>query len=208
MQNNYSNILLPQVNSGAKIGVLGGAFDPPHLGHALLALSFLALEPIDQLWVIPCANHAYKPSLSPFPHRLSMCELAFGRLKKISVVDIENNLASPSFTIQTLAAIKSLRPDLKLIWALGSDLIPSFSSWHQAEKLETLADFVIFKRQNYPTKPLPFLLKNTRLHQGFILPDTSSTELREFLRVNKNSLECPFLDRLVFNYIKQHGLYR
>lgn len=207
MLNNYSHILLPPVALGARIGILGGSFDPPHLGHELLALSFLALEPLDELWIVPCANHANKSSLTPFMHRLSMCKLGFSRLRKVSVLDIENHLQPPNFTIQTLKAIKSLRPDLKLIWGLGSDLISGFGSWHEAEKLESLTDFVIFERENYPML-IPLLLKNARLHQGFVLPDMSSTELREFLKINNNSPECSFLDRLVFAYIQEHGLYK
>jgi len=206
MPNNYANILLPAAASGARIGILGGSFDPPHLGHELLALSFLALEPLDELWVVPCANHAYKSSLTPFAHRLSMCRLAFGRLQQVSVLDIENHLPPPNFTIQTLKAIKSLRPDLKLLWGLGSDLIAGFASWHEADKLLDLSDFVIFEREHYPML-VPPLLKNARLHQGFILPDTSSTGLRDFLK-NNNNQKCSFLDRLIFAYIQQHGLYK
>lgn len=198
--------LLPTIHKNAHIGILGGSFDPPHLCHELLALSFLALEPIDELWIIPCANHAIKPSLSPFIHRMAMCNLAFSRLHNLRVLDIENRLASPSYTVQTLRAIKSLRPDLNLVLGIGSDLVASFSSWHEAHTLPDLADFVIFERENYSHSPRPPLLKNARLHQGYALPDTNSTKLREFLRTT-NKEPCPFLDLRVFEYIKHNALY-
>jgi nicotinate-nucleotide adenylyltransferase len=207
MNNNYSHILLPPAAVGARIGILGGSFDPPHLGHELLALSFLALEPLDHLWIIPCANHAHKTSFTPFDHRLSMCKLGFSRLSNVNILDIENHVPPPNFTIQTLRVIKSLRPDLKLIWGLGSDLLSGFGSWHEADKLEMLADFVIFERENYPMW-VPRLLKNARLHQGFVLPDTSSTELREFLKKNNNTPECSLIDRLVLAYINNNKLYK
>jgi nicotinate-nucleotide adenylyltransferase len=92
---------IPSVKSGAQIGILGGSFDPPHIGHQLLALSFMALEPVDELWVIPCANHVFKGALSAFSHRLAMCSLAFARLHNVRVLDVENHLTAPNYTLRT-----------------------------------------------------------------------------------------------------------
>ena len=115
-----ANFHLPEIKNGSSVGILGGSFDPPHLCHELLALSFLALEPITDLWVIPCANHAFKDNLTSFAHRLAMCKLAFSRLNNVHVLAIEENLATPNFTINTLEAILQKRPDLKIFFGLGS----------------------------------------------------------------------------------------
>src|SRR5580658_1402932 len=114
-------------NTGSNIGLLGGSFDPPHLGHSLLALSFLALEPIDELWIIPCQNHAFKGCLNSFEQRFDMCKLAFSRINNIRVLDLENSIDPPNYTIKTLDLILSKRPDLNLFFAIGSDLITDFS---------------------------------------------------------------------------------
>lgn len=202
-----SQVKIPKAPKNAHIGILGGSFDPPHLCHQLVALSFLALEPIDELWIIPCSNHAVKQSLSPFLHRMAMCKLAFGRLRNCHVLDIENRLLGPSYTVHTLKTIKSLRPDLKLVLGIGSDLVASFSTWHEAHLLNSLSDFVIFERENYPLGLRPPILENARLHQGYVLPDTNSTKLRKFLNANRAQEPCPFLDLQVFNYLKNNKLY-
>lgn len=206
MKNNHK-FLLPPTKLGAHIGFFGGSFDPPHLGHMMLSLSFLALEPIDELWIVPCTDHAFKKSLTTFANRLAMCELAFSRLNNIRVLDIENHLAPPNFTINTIQAIKQTRPDLKLSIGLGSDLISSFSSWHEATKLVTLASFVIFAREHYSCDDLPDLLKEARVHKGYVLPDTNSTALREHLRVKPIDMIGPFIDHKVKSYIQAHKLY-
>lgn len=207
MNDNYT-FFLPPSKLGARIGFFGGSFDPPHLGHMMLSLSFLALEPLDELWIIPCDDHAIKESLSTFIHRFSMCELAFDRIKNIKVLDIEHHLASPNFTFNTIQAIKSVRPDLKLYLGLGSDLIAGFPRWHEAQRLAQLAQFVIFEREHYPCDTLPDLLKMAHVHQSYVLPDTNSTALRKQLSQESRQESCPFVDRAVLSYIEIHGLYR
>lgn len=205
MRNVYLTAL-PRVKEGAHIGILGGSFDPPHLCHELLALSFLALEPIDELWIVPCANHAFKSKLSDFSHRFAMCEIAFSRLNQIRVLDIENTMPSPSYTIQTLNFILEKRPDLSIAFGLGSDLVSSFDKWHQASEIAKKASIVIFERESYPIGNLPTILSSARIHDGYRLPDMNSTTLRNFFQKNQGT--SPFLDRDVMRYIAEHRLYR
>lgn len=196
--------ILPPVKKGARIGLLGGSFDPPHLGHSLLALSFLALEPIDELWIIPCQSHAFKGELNSFAQRMHMCKLAFERLDHVRVLDLESQIEAPNYTIKTLNLIWSKRPDLKLYFAIGSDLISGFYKWHQAEAILERAFVVVFERQNYPIE-LPALLKNAHVHQGFILPDTNSTMLRNSFKQRKNT--HALIDQKVGEYIKRLNMY-
>jgi|HubBroStandDraft_6_1064221.scaffolds.fasta_scaffold330008_2 nicotinate-nucleotide adenylyltransferase len=192
-------------NTGSNIGLLGGSFDPPHLGHSLLALSFLALEPIDELWIIPCQNHAFKGCLNSFEQRFDMCKLAFSRINNIRVLDLENSIDPPNYTIKTLDLILSKRPDLNLFFAIGSDLITDFSKWHKPEEILKKTSVVIFERQNYPIKLTP-ILKNARIHQGYCLPDTNSTEIRA--SILRDSSTHTFVDQKVREYINQNKLYR
>lgn len=198
---------LPAAKSHGHIGLLGGSFDPPHLGHALLALSFLSLEPIDELWVIPCANHAFKGSLSDFSHRLAMCRIAFTKIKSVSVLDLEHHLKAPSYTVETINYILKERPDLKLFLALGSDLIDNFYQWHQAEDIVKKTTVVVFERTSFPITRIPAILGNSHIHQGYALPDTASTLLRSSL-AKPHAAITPLVDRGVLDYIKQHRLYQ
>lgn len=193
-------MILPDLKPSARVGLIGGSFDPPHKGHQQLAESFLAQEALDQLWIIPCGSHAIKNTVSDFSHRLNMCELSFADFKHVRVLDLEDKLPKPSYTIQTIKAIKASRPDLTLSFALGSDLAPNFPSWHQASELSSMVQWVIFMRENYPLK-LPDLLKRSRIHDKFIFPDTNSTNLRKLLCQSQ-------LEPSVFNYINKHALYK
>lgn len=206
MNENYT-FFLPPSQRDARIGLLGGSFDPPHLGHGMLSLAFLALEQIDELWIVPCNDHAIKESLSTFAHRFAMCKLAFARLQNVRVLDIEQHLPAPNFTINTIKAIKTLRPDLNVYLGLGSDLTTSFPKWQSACELSTLAQFVIFERENYPCENLPSLLKNARVHKSGVLPNFNSTAFREELRKTTHQNACSYVDRAVMDYIQAHGLY-
>lgn len=193
-------IELPPVAPHARVGLIGGSFDPPHHGHRQLALSFLHKEAIDELWIIPCDNHALKTGLSDFKHRVNMCRLAFAEIDKVRVLELEKYLTKPNYTIQTIKAVKARRPDLVLSFALGSDLVPNFPHWFQAPELSSMVQWVIFMRENYPLINLPDLLKDSRLHDDFIFPDTNSTSLRNFMRESQ-------IDPKVASYINAERLY-
>lgn len=192
---------------GNNIGLLGGSFDPPHLGHSLLALSFLALEPIDELWILPCQNHAFKGELNSFDHRMHMCKLAFSRISNVRVLDIERLIAPPNYSLKTIDFILAKYPDVKLYFAIGSDLIDGFHKWHKPHEVSKKASIVIFERQNYPIENLPPMLAGAKIHEGYSLPDTNSTELRASLKVNNHDSRG-FIDQKVRDYIKENGLYK
>ena len=199
---------LPSVKAGAHIGLLGGSFDPPHVGHQLLALSFLALEQIEELWIVPCANHAFKGPLSLFSHRLAMCTIAFLRIRNVCVLDVENHLKTPNYTLQTIDHILSHEPSVNLHLGIGSDLVGTFARWHGAEQIAKKARIVVFERDSYPILQLPAALKTAHMHRGYVLPDINSTSLRDLSR--RKNVDDPFayVDRDVARYIDKHNLYR
>lgn len=194
------------VKPHAHVGILGGSFDPPHLSHALLALSFLALEKIDELWIIPCANHAFKRDLTNFEDRMRMCEIAFQRINHVRVLDLENKLSGPSYTIKTVETILTHRPDLKILLGIGSDLVPEFSTWHRAAELTARASIVIFERKPFTISSLPKELQTARIHAGYALPDVASTSIRDIFQRGQLR-DCNFLDHSVVEYIKAHRIY-
>jgi nicotinate-nucleotide adenylyltransferase len=199
---------LPQIKNGSHIGLLGGSFDPPHIGHQLLALSFLALERIDELWIVPCSRHAFKGSLSSFSHRLAMCNLAFLRIHDVHVLDIENYLKAPNYTLQTIEHILNHLPSINLHLGIGSDLVSTFAHWHGAEELVQKVRMVIFERDSHPIMHLPVVLKSAHVHRGYVLPDINSTTLRSQSRLKNVDDPFAYVDRNVARYVDEHNLYR
>ncbi len=162
------------------IGILGGSFDPPHLGHEKLALEALAHAGIDELWVLPCASHAFQKPLTPFADRMAMCQLAFGHLKNTRVLDLEQSLPAPNYTVNTLEAIHAKYPDAELVFVMGSDLLESFEKWHESDRIKTLARRFVVDR-------------------GALLPAAQSTKIRQG--------DFSYLNSKIHAYIEEHHLY-
>ncbi len=176
---------LPDTPPGAHVGLLGGSFDPPHLGHQLLALAAFATTPIESLWVIPCASHAFQKPLTAFEHRFAMCKLAFSHLRNTHILTLENQLPTPSYTINTIETISKLRPDLSLSVIMGSDLMEHFDTWEGAEKIKQLCKLSVFDRKT-------------------LLPGVQSTEVRKAVKTG----DFRNLDLQVRTYLQKQSLYR
>lgn len=197
---------LPEVEQGASVGILGGSFDPPHLGHQMLALCALALEPIDQLWVIPCADHPFSKKLSPFEQRLEMCNLAFSSMdSRIRICGLENTLPAPNYSVKTLQAIKQRRADLQLSFFMGSDVFLDLPKWREPEGLAELSQLIVFLRQGVGAVDLSQVSFTAKIHDDFVLPHVKSTLIRERLREKES--QVGFVDRRVLAYIKKQKLY-
>jgi nicotinate-nucleotide adenylyltransferase len=190
-----SRASLPDVKEGARVALLGGSFNPPHIAHALLAHAALAALDIDAVWIMPCADHPFAKALAPFDARLEMTRRAFRHLRACDVVDIEARLPGPSFTVQTLRAIKSTRPDIDLLFLVGADILAELPRWREPEALRTLARLVVFPRPGHLGGEL-----------AVTLPDVSSTAIRQALERGDDATGV--LDRAVIEVIQQRGLYQ
>jgi nicotinate-nucleotide adenylyltransferase len=174
--------------------VFGGSFDPPHVAHTLVATYVLAAHPIERVLVVPTFAHAFGKALSPFEHRLRMCELAFDDLRRVEVSSIERELPTPSLTLRTLEALTRQHPAVQLRLVIGSDLLAETAAWHDFERIRELAPPLVVQRQGYAhdvTEPA--------------LPDVSSTEIRRRLRSAESA--AGLLCSSVELYARTHGLY-
>ncbi len=106
-----------------RVGVYGGSFDPPHVAHVMAAAYACATGPLDRLLVVPVFAHAFNKALTPFEHRLRLCELAFEGLSAVSVCPIESELPSPSRTLTTLQALARRQPGAELRLVIGADVL-------------------------------------------------------------------------------------
>ena len=203
-----------------KIGVYGGTFNPPHLGHLTAARTVYELLGLDLLLLIPAGLPPHKklPAGSPTPEqRLEMTRLAGEQLglgDKVRTLDIELERGGRSFTSDTLAQLKAQYPDSELWLLMGTDMFLTLQAWHEPEKILSLAGIAAFGRTEEDTEELfsaqrEYLYKTYPQARIFTLTipgviDVSSTELREKLAKGEGG---NLLAPAVYGYILRERLY-
>ena len=203
-----------------KIGVYGGTFNPPHLGHLTAARSVFELLNLDLLLLIPAGLPPHKelPAGSPTPEqRLEMTRLAGEQLglgDKVRTLDIELERGGRSFTSDTLAQLREQYPDSELWLLIGTDMFLTLQTWHEPEKILSLAGVAAFGRTEEDTEELfsaqrDYLYRTYPQARIFTLTlagviDVSSTELREKLAKGRGA---NLLAPAVYGYILREGLY-
>lgn len=188
---------VPPLRGLGRIGLLGGSFNPPHLAHLMIAVAVYATEELDHLWVIPTASHAFGKDLAPFDDRVRMCHLAFRHLAGgAAVLDLENRLPRPSYTVNLLRVLHALRPGIKPVWIAGSDIVNDLPKWKEPEEVQRLARMVIVPRKGYES--------GARI--GIDLPLLSSTSVRSLFHEGKDV--SGLIDREVLAFIERRFLYR
>ena len=200
-----------------KIGIYGGTFNPPHLGHMAAAKAAVAALKLDKLLLIPAAIPPHKalPSDTPAPeHRLAMVEKwADGMGAGVEVSALELEREGKSYTSDTLRAIRQTYPDAELWLLMGTDMFLTLHLWHEPEVILSLAGICAFGRTEQDGEAM-FAPQRDYLQQHFhakittiTLPglvDISSTRLREQL---ENGGGGQYLLPSVYGYILMHRLY-
>lgn len=153
-----------------RIGIYGGTFDPPHLGH-VLALSYAAARyELASLLVVPSFAHPFgKAPVADFATRVALCREAFAHQADVEVSEIEATLARPSYTVDVVEALKRARPEAELWLILGTDLEAQLPSWHRSEALRAAVSFAWVPRAGTAADGLPNIASSTlraRLAQG------------------------------------------
>ena len=138
----------------ARIGIYGGSFNPPHLGHSLAAREMVSHLELDRLLIIPAATPPHKalPAGSPDPdERLELCRLAFADIPKTEVCDLEIRRQGLSYTVDTLRTLRQAHPDDELFLMMGTDMLLSFASWRAPEEIARLATLAVVHREESET---------------------------------------------------------
>jgi nicotinate-nucleotide adenylyltransferase len=200
----------------ARIGVFGGAFDPPHNAHVALAQAALAQLDLAELHVIPTGQAWHKTrTLTPKQDRLAMAQLAFAGLEGKVVVDSREVLRDgPTYTLDTLHELQREQPGAQLVLIMGADQATALPSWHGWQDILRTAIVSVAYRAlstgdtaRFDPKMLPGLPAGAHFEALELPPmDTSATEIRRraALGVDISSLVPPTVAR----YIDQHHLYR
>ncbi len=202
-----------------RVGMFGGAFDPPHGAHRALAEAAVAQLGLDVLHVLP-TGHAWHKSrtLLPARHRLAMCERAFGDLPRVVIDPRETERAGPTYTADTLTELRAQYPAARLYLILGADQLLSFKTWVRWQDVLALATLAVANRPtSIGAHALLGQAEETDL-SGVDIPferldmplqHLSATAVRA--RLASPSADGPPLDVLVpgpvAGYISQHHLY-
>ena len=137
-----------------RLGVYGGAFDPPHLAHRALAQAAVEQLKLDSLLILPTGQAWHKDrALTPAHHRLAMTRLAFHDLPKSRVDDRETRRAGPTYTVDTLRELAQENPAAQLFLVMGADQAKSLHTWHEIEAIYRLA-IIAFAERDAPDLPL------------------------------------------------------
>ncbi|MBI2431073.1 MAG: nicotinate (nicotinamide) nucleotide adenylyltransferase [Candidatus Levybacteria bacterium] len=186
-----------------RIAIFGGRFDPPHIGHWLVAKQILEKRPdIKEVLFIPANKHQWKPIEAKGADRLSMLKYFVNNSMKVS--DTELRRGGVSYAIDTIRDIKK-RFNHDIYWIVGSDILLEFSRWEKTENLTNLATFLVFPRDPFSKpKKLP---KGFEIITGedLITTNLSSTIIRE--RIKKKLPITHLVPKEVEAYITKHKLY-
>lgn len=133
---------------GRSIGLLGGSFNPPHVGHVRLAVEALEQLGLDRVDLVVSAYPPHKPSegMLDFASRLELARRAVAGIDGLAVSAIEAALPAPSFTQQTLAACAQAEPGARLVFILGAPDMLTVPSWQGGLSLLDMADFAVAER--------------------------------------------------------------
>lgn len=187
-----------------RLGLFGGTFDPPHIGHLIVAQDALSILGLDRLLLIPASvpPHKRDREVSPPELRMELLQAAVGDDSRLEVSDIELRRSGPSFTVDTLRELHRRQSGAELFLLIGSDQYRELATWHESAEVVRLATLAVIAREGdapvpgtgVPHVPVPV----TRI-------DISSTQIRR--RVREGAAIRYLVPSAVERLIRSHGLY-
>ena len=198
-----------------RVGIFGGTFNPPHLGHTNAAKKFVSEMDLDELIIIPTNIPPHKDFsiATTAAHRIQMCKLAFKDVDKAVVSDIEIRRGGVSYTYQTLSDLSS--ENVQLYFLCGTDMILSIDKWMHPEIIFNLANICYIRRENNREISQAIASKIKIYKSKFkaeifeIVSDSievSSSNIRDLL--NRSDESEILISDSVMQYIKDKGLYK
>lgn len=195
-----------------RLGILGGTFNPIHLGHIQLAQEMISAAELDLLVLMPTGQPPHKrvPYLAPAKDRLEMCRLAVRGIPDCYVSDMEVQRSGKSYTVETLREIKRFAPGVKIFLITGADMFLTIGDWYRAKEILSLCVPCAAPRDMATADVLREYASYIGVKESVIVPfapaTVSSTQVREAVRQGK-SVEA-MVPKAVEAYISSHQLYR
>lgn len=190
------------------VGILGGSFNPVHLGHLMLASYLTQWGYVDQVWLTLSPLNPLKDAseLIADTKRLAMLNIATKGAVGFDVCDIELTMPTPSYTINTLDLLARRYPDRRFRLIIGSDNWAIFDRWREYGRILDTYGVIVYPRPGYPVSR-----EEARNVMGMTLAEAptvnlSSTMVRDAIAAGKDMMY--FLPPAVYKYINEHKLYR
>lgn len=182
-----------------KVALLGGAFNPPHLGHLMIAQQVLDFTDTDEVWFLPNYGQSPAKPVVSVGDRLAMTKLLVLPRTQVSTIEIDNKLDG-----ETAHLLPFLPKEHTFSFIIGSDQLPGFTKWLDWQKLLAAMQFFVFPRPGYPNEPLYEGMK-VITHELLLQSDISSTIIRE--RIARGLPIDQFTTSAISQYISLHHLY-
>jgi len=193
-----------------RLGVIGGTFDPPHLGHLAFAEWARSALGLDRVLFVPAGAPPHKRAGAPTPgaHRLAMTRLAVRGNAAFTVSALELRRRGPSYTADTLRALAARHPRSRLYLLLGADMFGTFGTWREPDAIARLARLVVARRPGAPAPRPParaprWARRVTWLENPLI--EISSSALRA--RARRGGSLRYLVPDAVLRYVARHRLY-
>jgi nicotinate-nucleotide adenylyltransferase len=197
--------------SPERLGLLGGTFDPPHIGHLAAARACRRALDLDRVLLV-VANDPWQKApvrpVSPAADRLAMTQAACAGEPGLEVSDMEIDRGGPSYTVDTVEALRARaaadgRPAPEIFLIVGADLVGTLPTWHRAEALRGLVTLAVVGRPHSPAAPVPPGWDAVSVDD--VAVDVSSSEVRALL--GRGAPVDAVVPKAVIRCIERRGLY-
>lgn len=189
-----------------RLGLFGGTFDPPHVGHLLAATDALEQLPLDRVLFVPAGAQPFKTGavVASGHQRLEMLRLMVGGDARFGVETLEIERHGLSFTVDTVRTVRAREPRAELFLLIGEDLAAQFATWREPERIREMAEVVVLHRPGIAPAAGEERWPLRRISTRRV--DVSSTEIRA--RVAEGRSVRGFVTDAVADYIESAALYR
>lgn len=198
----------------ARVGILGGTFDPIHLGHLILAEEARVQLNLDRVYLVPAGDppHKQHQAVTPVEHRVRMVELAIAESVHLWVSRVDADRPGPHYSVDTVRLLAAeLRTEVTLFFLIGLDSLRDLPTWHEAERLLDQCTLAVLPRPgvdvDWPAleRALPGIQKRVMLLEMPAI-EIASRNLRTRLQAGSSiHFQIP---QIVEAYLTKHGLYR
>ncbi|MDG5786514.1 nicotinate-nucleotide adenylyltransferase [Evansella sp. AB-P1] len=189
-----------------RIGILGGTFDPPHIGHLLMAEESRIKMNLDEIWWMPNRIPPHKETAtdSLLRERLMMVQHMTDLHEKYILCDVELKRNGPSYTVDTMELLNEKYAHYEFFFIIGEDSLQTLDKWHRSDYLKSLVSFIVIRRPGYEHEM-------EKANNGILFIegptiDVSSTDIRKTLK-EKKEVNRFLLTKEVYELIKEHQLY-
>jgi nicotinate-nucleotide adenylyltransferase len=199
--------------SSDRIGLFGGTFDPPHLGHLILASEAQSQLELDRLlWILtPEPPHKQGQRITPIEHRLTMVNLAIEDNPAFELSRVELDRPGPHYTLDTIKFVATQNPDAHIVPIIGGDSLHDLPKWHKPQEIVYACHWIgVMRRPNDKSnldeleRELPGIRSKVHYVDAPLL-EIASHEIRSRIATGKSVRY--YLAPAVYHYIEQHHLY-